>query len=82
MQASSTVSPREDGQPRQCMYRIHSEEDLYACSFYDYLDEGAAVAVEWSENIIDFLEPPYILVEIERQNGDERKITITGANNL
>ena len=64
------------------MYRIHSEEDLYACSFYDYLDEGAAVAVEWSENITDFLEPPYILVEIEPLVGDERKITITGANNL
>ena len=26
------------------MYRIRSEEDLYACSFYDYLDAGAAVA--------------------------------------
>ena len=42
------------------MYRIRSEEDLYACSFYDYLDAGAAVAVEWSENIADFLEEPYI----------------------
>lgn len=64
------------------MYRIRSEEDLYACSFYDYLDAGAAVAVEWSENIADFLEEPYIRVEIENLGGDERKITVMGAENL
>ena len=64
------------------MYRIRSEEDLYACSFYDYLDAGAAVAVEWSENIADFLEEPYIRVEIENLGGDERKITVMGAKQL
>ena len=64
------------------MYRIRSEEDLYACSFYDYLDAGAAVAVEWSENIADFLEEPYIRVEIENMGGDERKITVMGAKQL
>ena len=61
---------------------IRSEEDLYACSFYDYLDAGAAVAVEWSENIADFLEEPYIRVEIENLGGDERKITVMGAKQL
>jgi len=64
------------------MYRIHTEEDLYACSFYDYLDAGAAVAVEWSENIAPFLEEPYIRVAIEPLGGDERKITVTGAEHL
>ena len=64
------------------MYRIHSEEDLYACSFYDYLDAGAAVAVEWSENIEDFIEEPCIRVAIENLGGDERKITVTGADSL
>ncbi len=64
------------------MYRIRSEEDLYACSFYDYLDAGAAVAVEWSENIAGFLEEPYIRVEIENLGGDERKITVMGAKQL
>ena len=64
------------------MYRIQSEEDLYACSFYDYLDAGAAVAAEWSENIADYLEEPYIAVEIEHLGGDERKITVRGAKSL
>ena len=64
------------------MYRIQSEEDLYACSFYDYLDAGAAVAVEWSENIAAYLDEPCIRVEIENLGGDERKITVTGAKNL
>ena len=64
------------------MYRIQSEEDLYACSFYDYLDAGAAVAVEWSENIAAYLDEPCIRVEIENIGGDERKITVTGAKNL
>lgn len=64
------------------MYRIRSEEDLYACSFYDYLDAGAAVAVEWSENIAAYLDEPCIRVEIENLGGDERKITVTGAKNL
>lgn len=64
------------------MYRIQSEEDLYACSFYDYLDAGAAVAVEWSENIAAYLDEPCIEVEIENLGADERKITVTGAKNL
>ncbi len=64
------------------MYRIRSEEDLYACSFYDYLDSGAAVAVEWSENIADYLDEPCIRVEIENLGLDERKITVTGAKYL
>ena len=32
------------------LYRISTENDLCAAGFYDYLDEGAVVAAEWSEN--------------------------------
>lgn len=32
------------------LYRIHTEPDLSAAGFYDYLDMGAVVAAEWSEN--------------------------------
>ena len=32
------------------LYRIHTEVDLSAAGFYDYLDMGAVVAAEWSEN--------------------------------
>ncbi len=32
------------------LYRISTENDLCAAGFYDYLDQGAVVAAEWSEN--------------------------------
>ena len=33
------------------LYRISTENDLCAAGFYDYLDQGAVVAAEWSENL-------------------------------
>lgn len=63
------------------LYRIHTEEDLYAAGFYDYLDEGAIVAAEWSENLADILaaENP-IKIDIARIDGepDGRCITMEG----
>ena len=41
------------------LYRIHTEVDLSAAGFYDYLDMGAVVAAEWSENCADLL-PDYL----------------------
>ena len=47
--------------------------------FYDYLDQGAVVAAEWSENFADLLalENP-IRVNIERLDDTTRRITIEG----
>lgn len=63
------------------LYRIHTEEDLYAAGFYDYLDQGAIVAAEWSENLADLLaaEQP-ITIHIARIDGepDGRCISIEG----
>ena len=61
------------------LYRISTENDLCAAGFYDYLDEGAVVAAEWSENFADLLalENP-IRVNIERLDDTTRKITIEG----
>ena len=55
------------------------ENDLCAAGFYDYLDQGAVVAAEWSENFADLLalENP-IRVNIERLDDTTRKITIEG----
>ncbi len=65
------------------LYRIHTEEDLYAAGFYDYLDQGAIVAAEWSENLADILaaEQP-ITIDIARMDGepDGRCITIEGVS--
>ena len=61
------------------LYRISTESDLCAAGFYDYLDQGAIVAAEWSENFADLLalEQP-IHVNIERVDENTRRITIEG----
>lgn len=33
------------------MYRVNTWEDLYSTGFFDYLESGAVLVVEWSENI-------------------------------
>ena len=61
------------------LYRITSRDDLETAGLYDYLDEGAVVAAEWSENFADLLalERP-VTVDIRHAGGDERVITIEG----
>lgn len=62
------------------LYRIHAQSDLEAAGFYDYLDQGAVVAVEWSEHFADLLalEQP-VRVDIQRLDDTTRRITIEGA---
>ncbi len=49
------------------LYRVQNAQDLGAAGFYDYLDAGAIVAAEWSENCADLLaaERP-VVVDIRR----------------
>ena len=64
------------------LYRISTEEDLCAAGFYDYLDEGAIVAAEWSENLAGLLaaEHPITVAIAPLAGGGEndRCITIEG----
>ena len=61
------------------LYRIHTEADLAAAGFYDYLDAGAVVAAEWSENLAPLLEQEQpIRVDIQTVDGQTRRITIEG----
>lgn len=61
------------------MYRVESWDDLYATGFFEYIDMGAILLVEWSENIENALPEDAIRVEIERGKSDnERIITVTG----
>ena len=62
------------------LYRIHSEEDLYTAGFYEYLDEGAVVAAEWSENFAALLDAGNpVRVDIRPGAGpDDREIEIEG----
>ncbi len=59
------------------MYRITSMDDLYSTGFFDYLDMGGILAIEWSENVECALPPDTITVSIEPKR-EERNITVTG----
>lgn len=59
------------------MYRIESWEDLYSTGFFDYIDAGYILAVEWSENIENALPEDCIRITIARgENENDRLITI------
>ena len=67
--------------PRFDLYRISTENDLCAAGFYDYLDQGAIVAAEWSENFADLLAPEDpIHINIDRVDDTTRRITIEGVS--
>ncbi len=62
------------------MYRIQSFDDLCSTGFFDYLDWGGVLAVEWSENIENAL-PQYKLIRIEimrGENDDQRILRMSG----
>ena len=64
------------------MYKVESWDDLYSSGFFDYLDMGAVLAVEWSENIENALPDDTIRVTIEQGDSPEKRIiTIEGVNN-
>lgn len=58
------------------MYRIANEDDLESSGFYDYDFENNVAAVEWSENISDFLPENTIYITINALNETEREIII------
>ena len=58
------------------MYRISTWDELYSSGFFDYLEQNAVIAAEWSENIDSALPDSTIYVEIERLGENERKISI------
>lgn len=60
------------------MYRINGIDDLYSTGYFDYLDAGGILAIEWSENIAQFLPPDAIRVDFEMTGETQRRITIAG----
>lgn len=62
------------------MYRITSFDDLCSTGFFDYLDNGSVLAIEWSENIENALpEDKLIKIEIFKgKSDDERIIRMSG----
>lgn len=58
------------------MYRVDGWDDLYSTGFFDCLDTGAYVAVEWSENIYGALPDDAIIVDIKKISDNEREFRI------
>lgn len=61
------------------MFRVSGWDDLYSTGFFDYLDTGAVLVIEWSENIESALPPDAIRIEIESgANENERIFHVEG----
>ncbi len=56
------------------MYRVSSWDDLYVSGFWDYLDAGAVVVTEWSENIEAALPENTVRVRFTRESETARTI--------
>ncbi len=56
------------------MYKVESWDDLYSSGFFDYLDMGAILAVEWSENIENALPDTTVRVTIEKYEDENSRI--------
>ena len=60
------------------LYRIRDVYDLESTGFYDYLDRGGVLFIEWSENAAGALPPETICVCFERIDDDTRLIMLEG----
>ena len=61
------------------MYKVDSWDSLYSSGFFDYLDMGAVLSVEWSENIENALPENTVRVTIEKgEDENSRIITVEG----
>ena len=64
------------------MYRVEGWEDLDSTGFFDYLDSGAVLAIEWSENIDAALPQGTIRIHIEPGEREEDRIITAQADTL
>lgn len=64
------------------VYRIADENELYGTGFYDYLDGGFVIFMEWSENVPFAIEDDAIILTIDYGEGDSRTVTIQAEREL
>jgi len=60
------------------MYRILNSDDIELTGFWDYIEEGCILAVEWSENISDVIPKNSVIISIKRTGDNIREIEIIG----
>ena len=59
------------------MYRVTTYDDLYSTGFFDYLESGSILLIEWSENIYEALPDNTVFVNISKGADDNiRTITV------
>ncbi|MPM40271.1 tRNA threonylcarbamoyladenosine biosynthesis protein TsaE [bioreactor metagenome] len=59
------------------MYRITDEDSLYQTGYFDYIESDGICAIEWCENIVDFLPAACYAVKIKPVGHQSaREITI------
>ena len=58
------------------MYRIETLGELYSIGFFEYLERGGVLAIEWSENIYSALPDDSTFVVIEKIDETSRRITV------
>ena len=56
------------------MYRVESWDDLYSTGFFDYIDMGSVLCVEWSENVENALPENTVRVYMEKGGSDNDRI--------
>ena len=60
------------------MYRLGDSDELFDIGWYDYLETGAAIAVEWAEKVMDAMPENAVFVAMEGAGLAPRTITISG----
>ncbi len=58
------------------MYRVSGWDDLYTTGYFEYLEIGGVLMIEWSENIASALPEDTVIITIEKLSDYERRITI------
>ncbi|MBQ6884141.1 MAG: tRNA (adenosine(37)-N6)-threonylcarbamoyltransferase complex ATPase subunit type 1 TsaE [Clostridia bacterium] len=64
------------------MYRVSGWDDLYSTGYFEYMESGGVLAVEWSENIEAALPDDTIRITIKRIDETTREITIDRGNDV
>ncbi len=56
------------------MFRVTSWDDLYSTGFFDYLETGGVLVIEWSENIEGALPEDAVRISVSRGASEDERV--------
>lgn len=59
------------------VYRLKSDEDFLALGFYEWIDSGSAVIIEWADKAKNILPEQCLWIEIEATGEHSRRLKFT-----